>query len=48
MADNTKSPKDSKPEKTAAKKAEKKSGDKKPNVWGKIKQFFKDVKAETK
>lgn len=48
MADKKKMPKDSKPEKAAPKKAEKKSADNKPNVFGKIKQFFKDVKGETK
>lgn len=48
MADNKKMPKDSKPEKTAVKKTEKKSADKKPNIFGKIKQFFKDVRGESK
>ena len=48
MADKKKMPKDSKPEKTAAKKTEKKSAEKKSNVFTKIKQFFKDVKGETK
>ncbi|MDO5448024.1 MAG: preprotein translocase subunit SecE [Clostridia bacterium] len=44
MAEEKKTPKASKPEK----KVEKKSAEKKPNVFGKIKQFFKDVKGETK
>jgi|GEM_PF-3528082 len=50
MADAKKMPKDSKPEKAATKKAAAKSTDKnkKPNVFGAIKQFFKDVKGETK
>ena len=53
MADEKKMPKDSKPEKAAPKKAEKKTAerktaDKKPGVFAKIKQFFKDVKGETK
>ena len=53
MADNKKSLKDSKPEKAAPKKAEKKpaekkTSDKKPNIFGKIKQFFKDVRGESK
>lgn len=40
MAEEKKTPKASKPEK--------KSADNKPNILGKIKQFFKDVKGETK
>ncbi|MBR5991268.1 MAG: preprotein translocase subunit SecE [Clostridia bacterium] len=44
MADNKKMPKDSKPEKNT----QKKNADKKPNVFSKIKQFFKDVKGESK
>lgn len=48
MADNKKMPKDSKPEKAAPKKAEKKNNDKKPSVLGRIKQFFKDVRGESK
>ena len=44
MAEEKKTPKASKPEK----KVEKKSAGNKPNILGKIKQFFKDVKGETK
>lgn len=48
MAEEKKTPKASKPEKKVEKKPEKKAAANKPNVLGKIKQFFKDVKAETK
>ena len=44
MAEEKKTPKASKPEK----KPEKKATANKPTVLGRIKQFFKDVKAETK
>ena len=44
MADAQKTPKASKPEKSTAKK----DTANKPNVFGKIKQFFKDIKGETK
>ncbi|MBQ0135883.1 MAG: preprotein translocase subunit SecE [Oscillospiraceae bacterium] len=47
MAEEIKKPKDSKPEKKAEKKTDKKSADKK-SIFGTIKQFFKDVKGETK